>query len=131
MKFCPDCRNEAKYSKGFLSKERRLKKLIWAAKNRATTKSVPFDIDYEYLIQLWDIQNGKCAISGRNLDLQPFGYKGQVNPNAPSVDRITPALGYTKDNVRIVCYQVNVALSEFGENALLQLCSDILAFRGI
>lgn len=98
--------------------------------NRAKTKGLDFDLNHDFLLDLWTLQGGRCAISGRILDLNPYGYKGQVNPNAPSIDRVVPNKGYTKNNIRFVCYQVNVALSEFGDEALKQLCKDIIAFKG-
>lgn len=48
-----------------------------------------------------------------------------MNPLAPSLDRITPAAGYTPDNVRVVCSQANTALSEYGVDSLLALAEDI------
>lgn len=106
----------------------RLRKLTAMARNRAKVKNLDFNIDEGYLISLWDSSFGNCAVSRRSFDLKPFGKKGQVNPNAPSVDRIVPELGYTKGNIRLVTYHVNVALSEFGLDELIKLAKDV-AFR--
>lgn len=89
----------------------RLKKLYAMAKNRARDKDVPFDIDMEHLLELWG--EGFCSLSGIPLELGR-SERGKVHPYAPSLDRIKPELGYTKGNVRIVCYQMNIAISEFG-----------------
>lgn len=109
-----------------LNYEWRLNKLLGAAKFRAREKCVDFNLTSEHLKYLWESGEGKCAITGRHFDLKSFGNKGQVNPNAPSVDRIIPKLGYTIGNVRLVTYHCNVALSDFGLDMLRQLCLDIL-----
>jgi len=106
----------------------RLNKLLAAAKNRASTKDLPYNLTLDYLVDLWDKQEGVCPISKRKLDLAPYGEKGQVNPNAPSIDKIIPKLGYVEGNVRLVTYHINVALSEYGLEALIQLAKDV-AFR--
>lgn len=87
--------------------------MLSMAKNRANTKSVPFDLDIEHLLSLWNENDGRCQVSGITLELGRHE-AGKVHPYAPSLDRIEPALGYTQGNVRVVCYQVNVAISEFG-----------------
>lgn len=84
------------------------------AKNRAKSKNVPFDITPEYLVKLWEDNEGCCALTGQQFDLSSWGLKGQVNPQAPSVDRIKPKLGYVKGNVRLITYHMNIALSDFG-----------------
>jgi hypothetical protein len=84
------------------------------AKNRAKTSNVPFDIDKEYLTNLWDENNGCCALTKRPFKLESWGDFGQVNPDAPSVDRINPSLGYIKGNIRLVTYHMNISLSDFG-----------------
>lgn len=43
-------------------------------------------------------------------------------PFAPSIDRINAKLGYTKDNVRLVCTIVNMVLNEFGDNIFDKMC---------
>lgn len=84
------------------------------AKNRARAKSLEFDLDRDHLISLWDDQDGCCALTGLKFELGATGIKGQVHPRAPSLDRITPSLGYVKGNIRLITYHMNVALSEFG-----------------
>jgi hypothetical protein len=84
------------------------------AKSRALSKGLPFDIDREHLTELWDDNEGCCALTGRAFSLDSWGGKGQVNPDAPSIDRIKPTLGYVKGNVRLITYHMNISLSDFG-----------------
>lgn len=128
-KYCSrKCLQKYRYEHSMLNPEWRLNRLVSMAKNRATTKQVPFDIDTNYMMELWSYQNGKCAVSGIDLDLI-MSKEFTTNPEAPSIDRIVPNKGYVKGNVRIVCYQVNAALSEYGEEQLLKMCEAIVAFR--
>lgn len=98
------------------------------AKNRAASKKLPYDIDKEYLWQLWEINEGCCALTGQLFDLTNWGEKGQVNPQAPSVDRINPKLGYVKGNIRLITYHMNISLSDFGVEEFERL---IAAFKEI
>lgn len=111
---CVPCAKRAEYLDKSTDYRWRLNKLLAAAKNRAKEKNLPFDLDKQYLIDLWLENDGCCALTGQTLDLYPWGEKGQVSPQAPSIDRIIPKLGYTKGNVRIITYHLNVALSDFG-----------------
>lgn len=109
----------------------RLNKLLAGAAFRAKLKKLPFDLNIEYLIELWDKTEGICPITNRKLVVASSGVKGQVHPNAPSLDRIIPSKGYTIGNVRIITYHANVAISEFGYDAVINLAKDIIsvAFR--
>ena len=110
-KYCSKlCLGRNQYAANMFKPEWRLSKLLSMAKNRALNKQIPFDLDIEFLVSIW---TGRCALSGIELDLGPSSV-GLVHQYAPSIDRIVPELGYTKGNVRIVCYQINVALSEYG-----------------
>lgn len=102
--------------------EWRVRQLLARAKNRAIAKNLPFDLSADYLLHLWEEQGGKCAVSGRTFCLD---YDG-LHPDTVSIDRITPQLGYVRGNVRLVTYHVNVAISEFGLSAFLNLCSDCI-----
>lgn len=122
---CAPCRKSVEWKKNMLDYKWRLGKLVAAAKNRAKEKNLPFNLTKEYLISLWEGNNGVCAVSGRQLNLESWGERFQVNPDAPSVDRINPKLGYVEGNVRLVTYHINVALSEFGLESLLLLANDV------
>ena len=124
------CASRNEYTANMLDYRWRIGKLFSAAKFRANDKKLDFDLTKEYLYTLWEETEGICPISNRKFDLSSFGKKGQVNPNAPSIDRIIPELGYIQGNVRFVTYHVNVALSEFGLEAFQKLARDV-AFRGI
>lgn len=102
----------------------RLNLLVINARARAKKQSIPFNIDTIYIKSLWDLENGRCALSGRELTLD-YNPKGGPHMNGPSLDKIIPELGYIPGNVRIVTYHVNTALSNFGEEALIQLLEDI------
>ena len=102
----------------------RISKIMGMAKSRAAKQDLEFDLDTEYLIDLYEEQGGKCAISGREFDLKRSA--GGPAHDAPSLDKIYPELGYIKGNVRFTTYHVNVCLLNYGEEALIKLCKDIL-----
>jgi hypothetical protein len=126
---CVTCLQRNEYAANMLNFKWRLNKLLAAARNRAKSKQLPFNLDAEYLIALWIVNEGCCSVSGRAFNLQPYGKFGQVNPDAPSVDRILPEKGYVKGNVRLITYHTNVALSEFGLECFKKLAADTLQFQ--
>lgn len=107
----------------------RCKRLLHSAKYRAKQIKVNFNLTTEYLISLWEEQNGCCAVSGRKFDLSKPDKGLCVKPNSPSLDRINSKKGYVEGNIRFVCYQVNTALNQYGEEALIALCQDIINFK--
>jgi len=65
------------------------------AKRRAKEAGVPFDIHYTDIV-IPDC----CEASGVEFDLTN-------RELSPSLDRINPALGYTKDNIAIITLRMN------------------------
>lgn len=60
------------------------------------------DSDWEQkLIELWDDQEGRCAISGVEMTFK----RGSILRVSP--DRINNDLGYVEGNVRLVCWYLN------------------------
>ena len=111
---CSKHAHKGNYIENMLNPEWRLKKLISMAKNRAKKKNLSFDLDIDFLLFLWYKNKGSCSLTGIPFILEPMEKLGQVNPRAPSIDRIAPELGYTKENIRLITYHMNVALSEYG-----------------
>ena len=46
-----------------------------------------------------------------------------------SIDRIDPSKGYTKDNVQLVCSQVNMMKSNMEMDELYMFCENILKHK--
>lgn len=126
-KYCSvNCSEAAHYAKHMMSPKFRLSRLCGMAKNRAKNKGLPFNISAEYMLTLW---TGKCSLTGVDFVLGKR-HAGRVQPYTPSIDRIVPALGYVKGNVRLVTYQMNVALSEFGVGQFEKFINQYMKFNG-
>lgn len=60
-------------------------------------------IDRTHLMDLWEQQNGLCALSGLPMDIKRASLK------RVSLDRIDSAKGYSHDNIQLVCQFANLA----------------------
>jgi hypothetical protein len=91
------------------------------AMKRARKKGMEATITERHVVAMLEKQKFKCAITGIRFDDNiPSGSKRR--PFGASLDRIDPSRGYTVDNVRVVCAIVNLALSDFGEEAFYKMC---------
>jgi hypothetical protein len=87
-----------------------LTSIIAQAKKRAETT-----IDQQYLLDVYDQQQGLCALSGVKMTWAT----GRTCPTSISVDRIDQSLGYVDGNVRLVCVAVNAFRSTMNDQELL------------
>lgn len=69
------------------------------------------------LNDLWDRQDGKCALTGIQMTMRES--KKDLRPTTVSVDRISSDLGYTPDNIQLVCYSMNLAKNQFLNEVML------------
>lgn len=86
---------------------------IRSSRARARKSKLPFELDYDWAIQKIEANNFRCELTGLSFMSDADGFN-RVNPYAPSFDRIDPSLGYTKENVRIVIFAINVMLLDWG-----------------
>lgn len=93
------------------------------ARARSKKIGVPCDIDVAYLESLLIEQKYRCAVAGIELELPPppRGRARRRKPFGPSLDRIVPAKGYVRGNLRFTCCIVNIAMNEWGLDALLRV----------
>jgi uncharacterized protein YbaR (Trm112 family) len=80
----------------------RLQMLINASKQIAKKKNIEHTLTVEDLKELYPIDN-KCPVFGTFLEFGTAGFRD----NSPSVDRINPKGGYTKENVQILSWKAN------------------------
>lgn len=78
--------------------------------NKARNRKHATDLDLPYLKELWDSQEGRCALSGMEMTL-PVNTtafdRDKHNPWKASLDRIDCSKGYLKGNVRFVTSMAN------------------------
>lgn len=82
----------------YLRKARQRQKELWDDSN----------LDEEYLSNLWENQNGKCAWTGADMVLISRGAVVDYFASA-SLDRICSDIGYVKGNVQFVLLPLNYA----------------------
>lgn len=100
----------------FYGVEAYIRKTVWprARSNAGGRRGVQFDLTEDDAVDLSRLAGWRCAVSGTPFSLLEVGHRKQ-RPYAPSIDRIDSALGYSKDNCRVVCVAVNFALNCWGE----------------
>ncbi len=87
-----------------------------AGRNRPATVTV------QNLEEMWDLQQGRCALTGWNMTFT-LG-QGRVTTNC-SIDRIDSSLGYHPENVWLVCQAANVAKNDLSMDEFLHLCRSV------
>lgn len=113
---------EASYEE--ISKERFFSVLLSGCKTRALQyNKFACTLTVEDLLEIWDRQQGKCAISG--LPMTIIRGRGKMMMNA-SIDRIIPGGDYSKDNVQLVCSHVNMMRSNLSIEELIEFCKAIV-----
>lgn len=125
---CSKCRTrQSNDTKKKFSEEKALTHILQmrflCAKERAKKKNLPFDLTKKYLKELWDRQNGKCAVSG--IEMTYSLCEGRTPTNV-SIDQINPNNGYTKGNIQLVCMAVNQIKSDLQMDDVYRFCKAIL-----
>lgn len=100
--------------------------LLTSLKKNAESRSHKVEITMDDLQQIWDAQEGRCALSGRPLVMR----RGAHDTNSTaSVDRINSNLGYHPANVQFVHKHVNIAKNNLDETDFFQLCRDVVNYK--
>ena len=82
-----------------------------------------FSVSLDALCRLWEVQQGKCALTG--WDMTMILGKGRVATNA-SIDRINSRLGYVSGNIQLVCRAANVAKNDLTSAEFMALCAAVM-----
>jgi hypothetical protein len=127
---CKQCNNDYKTNFRKSTKgenlEKHLSKILSTCKLRSKKlklSSFEFELDVNFLKQLFETQNKKCKLSG--LEMTYIINNGKSIYNI-SVDRIKSNKGYTKDNVQLVCNQINTMKNSLEDEDFLFFCKTIV-----
>jgi hypothetical protein len=77
----------------------------------------------QVLCDLWKEQDGRCALTERKMT--HVRGQGHVFTNV-SIDRIDSTVGYTRDNIRLVCRGTNIMKAAMSDDELRHWCRLIL-----
>jgi hypothetical protein len=87
-------------------------------------KGKEFNIDIQYLIDIYNNQNGICNISG-----VPMTYDYGSKITNISIDRIDSRFGYIKGNIQLLCYIANIMKNVFELKDLILFSEKIIHYN--
>jgi hypothetical protein len=122
------CRSCCAQSKGFSNKSTGFYENIrlgWYRRFElsAQQRNLNWDLTIENLEALWQKQNGKCALSGINLD-------NAYLTETVSIDRIDSKNGYSIDNVQLVHKDLNLMKRSMSDEVFISWCCLIAKHKG-
>lgn len=130
---CKDCQRERYYRErqrlfedDDLALRYKLQQALKGTKRRSKEKNIYNDLTIDFLMYLWEKQDGKCALTG--IPMTYKFYEGRVNTNL-SVDRIDSTKGYAKENVQLVCMAANQMKNDLSMEEFLEMCESVLALE--
>ena len=100
-------------------------RLLTQIKNSAKIRGIPHNVSGKYLWKLFEMQNGRCALTG---DILVFD-SSHHNKNTASLDRIDSSIGYVEGNVMWVHKHVNLMKHVFDLEYFVNLCEKIYEHR--
>lgn len=97
----------------------------------AVKRNLEFEISINYAWELFQNQNEKCALSGRNIKLnRQYSQNNKLqNKQTASLDRIDSKQGYCVGNVQWVHLILNRMKSNLEEKEFLQWCQDVASHK--
>lgn len=113
--------------------DRRIARSLYqATRKNARARGHEFMLTEDDVVELIVSSQGRCAVSGITLSTDrgelPAGKKMR-RPWAPSIDRVDSTRGYVLGNCRIVCCAANYAMSQWGEEVLIEMAKSIARKR--
>lgn len=101
------------------SKIKMLKNRLWSIRRQVKAKNWEYDIDLQYLLDLWDKQKGLCAYSNKLMSFD------KNDKNVISIDRIDSKKGYIQGNVALVRWKINQAKSNLLLEDFKLMCKEV------
>lgn len=102
-------------------------KRLDGARERSKKRDMPCHLTKEDILDMVARSGGRCELTGVWFN-NKIGASVR-NPWSPTIDRIDSSKPYTKDNCRLVCYAINTAISEWGEDVFKVMINGYLTCK--
>lgn len=83
------------------------------AKGERGRRPISFEVSLEYIADLLEAQDYKCALSGLPIS---------AKEHTASLDRIDSSKGYTEDNVQWLHKDINMMKRHYNQNYFIHMC---------
>jgi hypothetical protein len=94
--------------------------------SNAKKRGLEFNIDIDYLYNLYLNQNKKCALTGVDINIVSTSVRVKYHLNTASLDRINSDVGYVIGNVRWLHKSINQLKSDLSDDDLIYMCNLII-----
>lgn len=101
--------------------------ILRAAGERASRRGLPCTITMDDLEQMFFTQKGRCALTGIKIH-DKKSERCVKKPFSASLDRIDSRIGYTPENVRLVCQIANNARHSYTDDEFYKMCAGAARF---
>jgi hypothetical protein len=128
---CQQCVTLQRARKTSATPESYLRVLNVQLKSQRLKQDIEYGITTEDVIDMWEMQGGKCALSGMLMTHQrdgTYGDRKKKEFNA-SIDRINPQGPYVRENVQLVAARVNTMKHTLGEDMFMWWVKNIYEHR--
>jgi len=115
---------ETRYRREAKTPRNSLYRMLYAAARRRPTEEIATIDD---LMEMWETQGGRCAVSGIPMTWSKPVKDGKKVPTSVSLDRIDPKGGYDRANLRLVCWQVNMFKNEWSDEQMFAMALAIVS----
>jgi len=125
---CKDCAASAAKKNRHRSPKVLLGRRLTDLRQRSKKRNEAVEIVLEDLIELYKKQHGFCALTGMPMSWSNDGEhsnSAERRGTSISVDRIDSSIGYTKDNIRLVCERANKVKGNMDDGELYFWCRQI------
>ena len=106
---CQKCVTLQRARKASATPQAYLRVLNTQLKSQRLKQGIEYDLSSDELIEIWEAQGGRCALSGVLMTHQrdgSYGDRTRKEFNA-SIDRVNPSGPYTRENVQLVATRIN------------------------
>ena len=114
--------NKQKLLENHRKRNKRSPRYAFSSSLAMARKRAEVTIDQNYLMKLYDDQEGLCALSGIRMTWAT----GKTAPTSISMDRIDPLKGYVEGNVRLICMAVNAFRGTMNDDELLKFAKSLV-----
>lgn len=101
---------------------------VYMSKKNGKKKHLEFNLDVNYLKEIWESQRGICPYSNLPMKLARTEKERDYSPESASLDRIDSTKGYVVGNVEFVCLSINYAKHNFDKQDFVNFLSKLKSF---